>query len=180
MKTPEQKRLYMKKWWEKNGERIKRQQKLDRKKNPEKWRAVYQSRKKYFQEWFKKKYKDPEWRKKRFACAVKWGRENKNPEKTKHYTLKSRYNITLEEHTAMWNAQKGKCAICGKNSPRMGLDHDHATGKAREILCHFCNVGLGFFKDRPELLKRAISYLAKHAKRAKDGSNRNSCQRKAS
>ena len=55
----------------------------------------------------------------------------------------------------------GKCAICG--SERQGrnhsLDHCHATGKLRGILCNKCNSGLGFFRDRIDLLEKAIAYL---------------------
>jgi hypothetical protein len=83
------------------------------------------------------------------------------------------YGITIAEHDTMFAAQGGACALCGDTElpidPRTGkpynlaIDHCHATGKARALLCHHCNVGLGGFKDRPDLLQAAISYLARHA-----------------
>lgn len=60
--------------------------------------------------------------------------------------------------------QKGKCKLCGvpeTDAPRgiLLLDHDHATGQPRALLCHLCNCGLGMFRDSPELLALAIRYL---------------------
>ena len=42
---------------------------------------------------------------------------------------------------------------------RFHIDHDHSTGKVRGLLCTACNMGLGLFKDDPEMLLRAIDYL---------------------
>ena len=55
------------------------------------------------------------------------------------------------------------CEICGKHSKTkyksLHLDHDHANGKFRGWLCHSCNIGIGNFKDDPQLLLKAIGYL---------------------
>jgi len=53
---------------------------------------------------------------------------------------------------------KGPCESCGKAGPVV-MDHNHKTGKFRGLLCHQCNVGIGFFKDEPKLLLAAINYL---------------------
>ena len=55
--------------------------------------------------------------------------------------------------------QANGCAICGNSDKRLHVDHDHATGKVRGLLCMECNVSLGKFKDSPELLRKAIVYL---------------------
>lgn len=39
------------------------------------------------------------------------------------------------------------------------LDHCHATGVNRGMLCNNCNRALGYFKDDPERMERAIVYL---------------------
>ena len=60
--------------------------------------------------------------------------------------------------------QNGHCAICNEvpeNQP-LAVDHDHKTGEVRELLCTSCNVGLGHFKDDPDLMQAAIEYIARH------------------
>ncbi len=54
-----------------------------------------------------------------------------------------------------------KCSICGTTDKKLKLDHCHKTGKMRGLLCHFCNVGIGLFKDDIAILKNAIIYLEK-------------------
>lgn len=59
--------------------------------------------------------------------------------------------------------QKGRCWICklefGLGGYRPCVDHCHATGAVRGILCDHCNRGLGSFHDRQSSLRRAILYL---------------------
>lgn len=75
----------------------------------------------------------------------------------------SKYGITTIEYELMLERQKGVCKICGEPpsgyKKRLGVDHCHKTHKIRGLLCHDCNLGLGYFKDNPELLERAIKYL---------------------
>ena len=44
----------------------------------------------------------------------------------------------------------------------MHADHCHATGVIRGFLCRACNVGLGHFKDDPELMRRAAEYIERY------------------
>lgn len=86
-----------------------------------------------------------------------------NPRVRKNQRLRQ-YNITIEEYEEMLEAHGHKCAICGysdKSSPKFFpmVDHDHASGKVRGILCSNCNTAIGKMKDNPELLKRAAEYL---------------------
>lgn len=74
-----------------------------------------------------------------------------------------RYGITPEQVNEMGEAQDWKCAICTTDileAPH--IDHDHATGKVRQLLCLHCNIGLGHFQDKPDILEKAIAYLKKH------------------
>ena len=50
-----------------------------------------------------------------------------------------------------------ECIICGL--PAEVVDHDHVTKRIRGSLCHRCNMGLGHFRDNPELLELAAMYL---------------------
>lgn len=67
--------------------------------------------------------------------------------------------ITPEIYRAIYNAQGGRCPICGDHYERLDIDHDHATGAVRGLLCGLCNRGLGQFQDDPERLRKAIAYL---------------------
>ncbi len=77
---------------------------------------------------------------------------------TRNYHLKRRYGIGVAEFDALLASQGGVCAICGTSDPQH-VDHDHACGNVRGILCFNCNGGLGQFKDSPDLLQNAIGYL---------------------
>ena len=77
-----------------------------------------------------------------------------------------RYGITPAQYLALLSAQDGKCAICRsdsaggptKNDTWM-IDHDHATGAVRGLLCCQCNFVLGYAKDSVEVLGSAIEYI---------------------
>src|SRR6185312_15133032 len=77
----------------------------------------------------------------------KWRR--KNPDKVKNASLRNAFGISLADYHAMLAAQGGRCAICRTDNPGpkgFAVDHDHATGKVRGLLCVNCNPGLGCFK----------------------------------
>ena len=55
-----------------------------------------------------------------------------------------------------------ECTICGDlpgDKKVHAIDHDHVAGEIRGVLCHSCNLGLGKFKDDPQLLEFARIYL---------------------
>jgi hypothetical protein len=77
---------------------------------------------------------------------------------------------TPELYERALKEQEEKCAICGKllvleggaGADRSCADHEHVEPpKPRGILCGDCNIGLGNFKDNPEALRAAASYLEK-------------------
>lgn len=75
-----------------------------------------------------------------------------------------RYGITLEIYQEMFSRQRGVCAICKnptnhKYGRRLDVDHDHATGIVRGLLCCKCNRGLGYFRDNADYLIQAALYL---------------------
>jgi Recombination endonuclease VII len=77
----------------------------------------------------------------------------------------------IEVFDALLKAQEGMCAICGtdkgsstgKDDRRLAVDHCHATGAVRGLLCGNCNRMLGLAKDSPDLLRKAAAYLEKKA-----------------
>jgi len=88
-----------------------------------------------------------------------------NPEKirvkNRRFRLRSKYGLSILQVDAMMVAQDHRCAICRTSFDvaRPCVDHCHATGKIRAILCSPCNIGLGAFRDRPDLLDAAQLYL---------------------
>jgi hypothetical protein len=77
------------------------------------------------------------------------------------YHLKRRYGITAEQADVMLAQQGGLCAVC-RRAPAEHVDHDHATGQARQLLCFNCNGGLGQFRDDPRVLREAARYVERH------------------
>lgn len=77
--------------------------------------------------------------------------------------LRNVFQITPEEYDQLELSQGGMCAICkrmpaeGKN--RLSIDHNHATGMLRGLLCWLCNRVLGMLKDDPECARRVAQYL---------------------
>ncbi len=78
----------------------------------------------------------------------------------RHYYL-SQYGMTREEALERFGST---CNICGSagGTGRHGnlhIDHCHATGQVRGILCNACNLAIGKFKDDPALLRLAAEYI---------------------
>jgi hypothetical protein len=90
--------------------------------------------------------------------------EKKRADREGH--LKRKYGITLDDYERMLEAQGGVCFICKKPRPEdrtLHVDHDHATGEIRGLLCFRCNNALGDFDDDYELLQNAADYLDRDA-----------------
>ena len=74
--------------------------------------------------------------------------------------LKSLYGISSDDYDRLFAHQRGACAICGKRSAKtLCVDHCHATGKVRGLLCQRCNLALGHLNDSPTLVSAALAYL---------------------
>ena len=59
-----------------------------------------------------------------------------------------------------------KCPICEKTFPseKLFIDHNHSTGKSRDLICTRCNTLLGFARENRQILLNAITYLDKYNK----------------
>ena len=88
-----------------------------------------------------------------------------NPEKrrisSRNSELKRLYGLTPEMYDALLSRQGGVCAGCGlsPNNKRLCVDHDHATGVVRGLLCGNCNMALGKVFDNVHTLTNLINYL---------------------
>jgi hypothetical protein len=85
--------------------------------------------------------------------------------------LSRRYGVSLEDYNKLVRLQHGRCAICfnyPKRGGRLGVDHNHDTGKVRGLLCHKCNPMLGNANDSILVLQKAIQYLRSKVERTKN------------
>lgn len=77
--------------------------------------------------------------------------------------LQRMYGLTQADVERMHEEQGGRCAICSVEVPTRGqalaVDHCHATGVVRGLLCQPCNRALGLMVDDPERLRRAADYV---------------------
>lgn len=120
--------------------------------------------------------------------STKWMRENpdknsgnrwlkNHPEQARFHLRKHRlkklYGLTPEQYEALWNRQGGRCANRGCSyvapsvQPRFPLaldvDHDHASGKVRGLLCRHCNQALSRVREQRAVLAGLIRYLDRNA-----------------
>lgn len=85
-------------------------------------------------------------------------REKRKGRHRKTWTMQ-KYGLPEEKYQEMYAAVDGRCQICNNHHKTLCVDHDHATGKIRGLLCTRCNFGLGNLKDDVSLLNKAIIYL---------------------
>jgi hypothetical protein len=91
-----------------------------------------------------------------------WARKHKDLLKNRR--LVKVYGIDMAWFSSQYSKQGGACAICkcaidAIPTRYTHVDHDHATGVVRGILCQACNKGLGLFHDSSDALIRASEYL---------------------
>lgn len=85
------------------------------------------------------------------------------------------YGMSREDLDELLMEQSGRCAGCGatgtrilrpgKTGPKgsLNIDHDHATGKVRGLLCGPCNNAVARVKDDPQVLRTLADYLERSA-----------------
>jgi hypothetical protein len=75
------------------------------------------------------------------------------------------YGLSKEAYDNLLRKQDGKCAIC--KNPFMShshyrgtrIDHIHGTKVVRGLLCHGCNLFVGYLEKRKQLLPVAMAYI---------------------
>jgi hypothetical protein len=99
---------------------------------------------------------DPELRRQRSRESAR-----RNPVSRRANHDRWKYGVLWGFRQALWSSQNGQCAICSCAIEVLGghIDHDHATGRIRGMLCRDCNNGLGAFKDSVDNLAIAVEYL---------------------
>lgn len=96
-------------------------------------------------------------------CATHWRAEKKRRREANHERAVQRtYGLNEGEYAQLYEFQGGKCAACRRatgKTRRLSVDHDHATGEVRGLLCRPCNTLLGHARDSIAFFRRCIAYL---------------------
>ena len=93
-----------------------------------------------------------------------------NREKNRWRHIQSKYGLNKDAWWRIYKEQGGKCLMCGIGlvvTARRGeeraliacIDHDHKTDEVRGMLCHRCNIVIGYAQDDVNLLQLGIIYL---------------------
>lgn len=120
--------------------------------------------------YFSKNTKDRKWGKCKLCVGIyvaSWQKYNPEKCQAKNARWKAKSSnpliYTSEERKLLYEKQEGKCAICARHETqfnrKLAVDHCHATGKIRGLLCSACNRALGLFRDKISSLNAATLYL---------------------
>lgn len=72
------------------------------------------------------------------------------------------YGLSPAAFSAMLAGQGGACAVCRTTewtSRGPQVDHNHKTKSVRGILCHGCNLALGFLRENPKIIRALAVYI---------------------
>lgn len=151
---------YKRQWRQDNPEAVRRHKKKWESEHPDEVRAA--KRRRYHADLERSRAAQRDWK-------------ERNPERIRvqqqrrlakdHATGRAilyRHGITLEQRAELVAAQGGLCALCPQpleelSTRQAHIDHDHLTELIRGILCNSCNVRLGWYERRIELVAQ---YLA--------------------
>lgn len=88
------------------------------------------------------------------------------------------HNLTHARYEQMINEQGNLCAICRQPETRKSrtpgkitrlvVDHCHETNEVRGLLCHSCNLMIGYARDSKDILELGILYLQEFEDKSQD------------
>lgn len=142
--TNEEKLAYERTWRASNREKMREYARLHRANNPEMYAR------------YKKKHN---------AAKRAWCKANPatHAARRRKQYFQQKYGLTLEQVETMLASQGFRCATCKDditgNTKRQHVDHCHATGRIRGVLCRECNLALGHVRDSPTTLMAMAKYL---------------------
>lgn len=146
------KRLYAKKYYNENSDKVSASNQAWRQRNAEKVKANdarVRKEKPHLTRERQARYKE------------------KNYERLNIMARVRDHGLTLEQYFRMVSDQNDLCKICNKPESKLWqgkvtelcIDHCHETGKVRGLLCFKCNIGIGVFDDNIENIQIAIEYI---------------------
>lgn len=98
-----------------------------------------------------------------YKCKECYAEKSRNSKNKRIRAWKKKGIVfSVAEYEKMLTEQGGLCWICREPSDRtLQVDHCHATGKVRGILCYKCNWAIGAFNDDPVRIARVVEYLGR-------------------
>lgn len=103
-------------------------------------------------------------------CRARLAKEKRKlkPKADSIYRKLRRYGLTEDQYQKILKEQDFACQICKTKEPSsvhtaFYIDHDHATGEVRGLLCRRCNLILGYANDNLDILEASIAYLKKYS-----------------
>lgn len=122
---------------------------------------------------WKKVRKTPEAKRRRSEYYKEYSKQPSFKQYKRNVQMKNCYGITVDEYNALLTCQNNRCAICYTKTPGRGgknfcIDHDHETNLVRGLLCHACNLMLGYARDDIMVLMNGSNYLKSHKCRPTD------------
>lgn len=109
------------------------------------------------------------------AAWSEWAKTEAGKAAKRRGVLKRSFGLTPEQYQRMHDEQGGVCAICRRAETMthfkgklldLSVDHDHATGRVRALLCAACNAAIGLLQECPERMRAAADYIERQAKAA--------------
>lgn len=104
-------------------------------------------------------------------CSREYKRNHHDPIKHRARMLLAQRGVTVQAYEEMFIRQGGVCAICkqpetahdrNRKRKQLAVDHNHATGLNRELLCSACNLLLGQVEKDKERFQAILVYIDKH------------------
>ena len=99
--------------------------------------------------------------KKCFADTAK-KKYHANKDVRRDQNMRRLYDISLDTYNKMFTEQKGCCACCGRHQTEftraLAIDHNHATGEVRALLCTHCNTAYGSLNENEERINQLLQY----------------------
>lgn len=103
-------------------------------------------------------HSNPDSREKTLQKNARWERRHgykvKNKDRIYMRNVRKKYGLSNVDYEALLQIQGGRCAICWTHNSRLAegerlqVDHSHATGEVRGLLCAGCNKMLGYHEKR--------------------------------
>ncbi len=108
----------------------------------------------------------------------RWTERNRH--RYRDAALKRRYGVTAAEYDRTRETQGHRCALCqthedelpllttgrrrrdgspAVNSVKLVVDHCHTSGVTRSLICHRCNIVVGYAEKHADLLAMAAEYI---------------------